>query len=210
MTLTVAPDVARHITREYYGVDAEVSSLGGERDDNFRVATSDSTWVLKILHGAEPWAVTRFQSEILVHLAGSQVSAPQLIATVDGEPHARLDCGRAIRMTTYSPGTKIRSVKSQNLIRLGGAVADLDAALAGLDPGDYRQDLAWDLQRPERAYRLLDDLPRLDPDGTLRSAFDHFSAEVLPRLAALPSRRRTSSERQARSTVTRHWVRRRT
>ncbi|NMO04420.1 phosphotransferase [Gordonia sp. TBRC 11910] len=164
-----------------------MSPLAGERDDNFRVATEDSTWMLKIVHSAEPWTVTRFQSEILAHLAGGPVSAPRLITTVDGEPHARLDDGRAIRMTSFSPGVKIRMAKSQNLFRLGAAIADLDAALADLDPGDYGQDLAWDLQQPERACRLLDDLPQLDSDGTLSGAFERFDADVAPRLAMLPS-----------------------
>lgn len=48
--------------REHYGLDAAVSALVSERDQNFRVRSSDGAeYVFKIANAAEPAQVTDFQ-----------------------------------------------------------------------------------------------------------------------------------------------------
>lgn len=190
-SVSIELDAARAIVREYYGVDAAVSRLSGERDDNFRVDVGDAVWMLKVAHAAEARAVTDFQSRILGHLAGGSVSVPAVVPCVDGVAHRWLSdgpaAGRAIRMTSFSPGVVLRAASlPRHASRLGATVADLDAALASLDHGGYDVDLLWDLQKAHLTRELIDDEPSLNDAEHLRAGFDRYLADCAPRLAQLP------------------------
>lgn len=180
------------IVREHYGVSATLTRLSGERDDNFRVESGRGTWMFKIAHGAEAPTVTEFQSAILTHLAGSGVSVPAVVPTVDGAADARIAtgpaAGRAVRMTTFSPGVLLRNAPASPGLarRIGAALAELDSALAGFDHPGAHTELLWDVQQAHRVRELLDErrpLPRAD---VLRRGLDRFLAEGAPRLRELP------------------------
>ncbi len=180
------------IVREHYGVSATLTRLSGERDDNFRVESGRGTWMFKIAHGAEAATVTAFQSAILTHLAGSGVSVPTVVPTVDGTADARIAAGpaagRAIRMTTFSPGVLLRNAPASPGLarRIGAALAGLDSALDGFDHPGAHAELLWDVQQTHRVRELLDDGPALPRADVLRRGLDRFLTEAAPRLRELP------------------------
>ncbi|MBD0860388.1 phosphotransferase [Gordonia sp. zg691] len=185
-------DAARSLVAAHYGVDAVVTRLSGERDDNFRVDSDRGTWMLKVAHGAEARAVTEFQSEILAHLEGGKVSVPSVIPTVAGTSHEWLAdgpaAGRAIRMTTFSPGVLLRDVPLvPGLARsIGCTVAELGLALADFRHPGADVELLWDVQQAHQTRKLVDDRPALPGEDILRAGFDHFLEVGVPKLSGLP------------------------
>lgn len=188
----IAIDDARAIVHAYYGIDADIHRLSGERDDNFRVDVGETKWMLKIAHSKEEPRVTDFQSAILIHLAGHSVSVPTLVHTRNGSPHLWLPdgpaAGRAIRMTTFSPGTALRNFESESPLcrRLGATIADLDVALSDFRHSGADVKLLWDIQQAHRTRELIDHQPDLAGAEVLRRGFDRFVDEVSTRLAERP------------------------
>lgn len=183
---------AATIVREQYGVNAVVDRLSGERDDNFRVRSDRGVWMLKVAHGAEAPVVTEFQSAILTHLAESPVAVPTVVPTEGGRTHVWLThgpaAGRAVRMTTFSPGVVLRQAQPQRGLprRLGTTIAELDCALDGFAHEGADTALLWDLQQAHRTRELIDDNPPLPGADALRAGFERFLGDGAVRLADLP------------------------
>lgn len=194
--LTEAPDPvsaeeAVEVVRRYYGVRADIAPLSGERDDNFVVRTGSQDWVLKIAHQRERPAVTAFQSAILTELSGRGLRVPAPVLTVGGQPHDWIAdgpaAGRAIRMTTFLPGTLLRAtpVDSRLAFALGGAAADLDVALAALPAPYFGDELLWDLRQGRRVRALVDE--RGEDADLLKSRLDYLITDVDAALRQLPA-----------------------
>ena len=88
---------AIEVIRRHYGFDVTVQSLVSERDQNFRLRSTDgSEYVLKIASIVEDPKVTDFQIQALLHLQAwceqnrFPLNAPQIIRTNDGKTNFKM------------------------------------------------------------------------------------------------------------------------
>ncbi|WP_196248662.1 phosphotransferase [Rhodococcoides fascians] len=183
---------AKTIARLVYGVDATVSRLTGERDDNFRLDTPDARWMMKVAHVRESPSVTEFQSAILGHLADTTVTLPRLVPTSSGRPHTWVSGGpaegRAVRMTTFLQGRSLRStpVGPALAFELGRTLAVVDDALADFSHPGADVELLWDIQQADRTRELVTHNASVSGANTLTAGLAHVVSTVLPRLDPLP------------------------
>ena len=174
--LQAAADIARSL----YGLDAALSPLPSERDQNFLLATPRGRFVLKIANAAEERAFLEAQNAAMAHVAPLGL-CPRVRASSRGGDLERLPSGHFVRLLTWVPGVPLGSVShhSERLLEdLGRRLGDLDASLAGFDhPAVHRTfhwDLAWGLDV------VVEHSPRIR-DRELRALVERVAEAVAER-----------------------------
>ena len=183
---------AERIAREHWGVEATARRVAGEKDDNFVLGAPAPRFVLKVVHPAEPPAVTDFCTALYVALGDvGDVPTEALVPTAAGRPDVLVDGpdGRArrARMTTFLEGRLLRDVPSTPALReaLGRLLARLGRALATLPAPPAPRPLLWDLWQADRVTPMLDELGDLPDRPWLVDCLERFAADTRPRLAGL-------------------------
>ena len=140
---------------------AELSSLPGEVDSNFRVTCDDgSECLVKISSGASSdRSSVEWSNRVIAHLAQNslQLPVPRLIATTDGsyfttlaeQPDLRL-----LRVMTWQPGTvlaRLRRSSDRLWAEVGTTAGQLHQAMSGLHPHPDQRTHYWDLRFAQRA-----------------------------------------------------------
>jgi Ser/Thr protein kinase RdoA (MazF antagonist) len=186
-------DEAVEIALTHYGLSGTVTRLGGERDDNFRIATADSDFALKIANPADRPSILEMQQLALDHIASADPSLPipSPVLTIGGDPVgvAQFETGvAAVRVVTFIAGSAIPDGLSTGPLRrnLGNLLARLDQALQGFEHPEQDRRYWWDVAQlgaiRGHIHHLTDD--RLD---FVSRWLDHFDEEVEPRISTLPS-----------------------
>jgi len=186
-------DEAAEIAHTYFGLSGSITSLGGERDDNFRVVTADGDFSLKIANPAERASVLEMHQLALGHIASADPSlpipAPVLTSQGDLVGVAQFETGvAAVRLVTFITGSPIPEGFSTGVLRrdLGNLLARIDQALQGFEHSEQDREYIWDVAQMgtirELVHHLCED--RLD---FVSRWLDHFDAEVEPRISSLPS-----------------------
>jgi len=186
-------DEAAEIAHTYFGLSGSVTSLGGESDDNFRVATPDGDFSLKIANPANRPSILEMHQLALSHIASTDPSLPipAPVRTSGGDlvGVARFETGvAAVRMVTFITGSHIPEGFSTGLLRrnLGNLLARIDQALQDFEHPEQDRAYSWDVAQlgsiRGQIHHLADD--RLD---FVSRWMDHFNDEVEPRISTLPS-----------------------
>jgi 4-aminobutyrate aminotransferase-like enzyme/Ser/Thr protein kinase RdoA (MazF antagonist) len=190
-------DEARNLTRELYGLEAELEPLPSERDQNYRVTIEGGErLVLKISGSDESPEHLALQNEVLGWLAEHdpelrvQRLRPTLagkkmtvIRGTDGQEHS-------VRLLTHLPGSVLAGARPHSpalLHDLGAQLARLDRALQGFThPAAERPQFFWNL---ERAPQIVRERPESIEDPTRRlmlervlELWDGVVAPVFPSL----------------------------
>jgi 4-aminobutyrate aminotransferase-like enzyme/Ser/Thr protein kinase RdoA (MazF antagonist) len=164
------PTEAERIARELFGVAGRASPLAGERDDNFRLDTAATRYVLKLHAPDTDPAELEFQD-----LAIAQAGTPLLAGrtTRAGERFARL-----LSWVDGTPWAEAGPWEPALMRELGRTVARVDRALARVDHPSK--------MRPHR-WNMLDAPPLTasTPSGFVADALHSFH-ELRPSLDALP------------------------
>ena len=87
-------DAVRDVARRCYGIEGEYRTLPSERDQNFRIDTSDGArYILKIANRSESADVIDFQLGALRHIAAVDASlpVPRVVETLDKQLFAHAD-----------------------------------------------------------------------------------------------------------------------
>lgn len=180
---------------EQFELEGQYSQLVSERDQNFRLVTSDGTsYVVKITSFAEDPCVTDFQIAALLHLEQSDVAGvPRIVRTVSGHDRGVLKDTEGketvLRVVTWLQGKELKSIQlTADVCRqFGVRLADLDSALASFShPGD-RQELLWDMQRAAELRALLFHIDDHNVRVVVERVLKEFETRVRPRLQALAS-----------------------
>jgi Ser/Thr protein kinase RdoA (MazF antagonist) len=174
-----------------YGLRGNLTQLVSERDQNFRVDTTDGRqFVVKIANSAEPTQITDFQIQALLHLEASActVAVPRLIRTRTGAMTSNIqtsDASNVLRVVSYVPGRPVEgTVPGPGLAyALGQCLAKLDLALSDFSHAGESQVLLWDMQRASE----LRDLMTHISDPELRSTDDDALAETQALVAGFDS-----------------------
>ena len=184
-------DRARELAAELWGVQADVTRLGGWEDSNFLLRQSEGdAFVLKISPQGTPRAVLDNQAAMLQHLAAGTLAelVPRIVPTVRGAVIGRIDTEagppRWARLLTYLEGRPLVNFDNRPaplLAEIGRTLAALDLELARFEHPATRVTHEWDLMAtPE-----LTPFARFISDPTHRamveSGLDRFSSVVLSR-----------------------------
>jgi len=184
-------DHAAALAGRHWGIAVERAvRIDTERDDTFRVETSEASYALKIAHPADDSSVIDLQTAAIEWAAEHDATLPlPRPMPSDGGGLQPVDGGRIARLFPWMPGQSLRAAlwdaapETPLLHSLGATHARLTAALAGFrHPAESRR-LAWDLARlPE----LTDLADALDDPLPVAVVLERYVAETAPRLAALP------------------------
>ncbi len=146
---------------EVYGLTGAWKQLGGEREQNFRLTTTEGdAFVVKIAAPTEPMESLRFQTEALEHIASVDPGfvAPRLRRTLAGEAMSHIldeeGASHVLRVLTFVKGTILfdqledtgRSLSAEDLIALGRASGRLARALQGFAGRGASSAMPWDIR----------------------------------------------------------------
>jgi len=186
-------DEAAAIADTHFGLSGSVTKLGGERDDNFQVSTTDGDFSLKIANPADRPSILEMQQLALDHIASIDPSLPIPSPVLTSEGGlvgvAQFETGvAAVRVVTFIAGSEIPDGFSTVALRrdLGNLLARIDQALLGFEHPEQDREYWWDVAQlgaiRGQAHHLAAD--RLD---FVSHWLDHFDDEVEPRISSLPS-----------------------
>jgi len=176
-----------------YGLGGELCPLLSERDQNFRLTTSDGDcYVVKIAGAAEDRNTADFQVQGLLHLEarGCQVAVPKILRTLGGASSTTILDGQTehvVRLVSYLPGQLATDVSLTPALMhsIGQSVAYLDIALSDFEHDVDQQPLLWDMQRAPYLIPLTAHIA----DGSLRqtvlACFEDFQQIVEPQFATM-------------------------
>jgi 4-aminobutyrate aminotransferase-like enzyme/Ser/Thr protein kinase RdoA (MazF antagonist) len=186
-------DQAARLAAESFGMKGELSRLDSERDQNFRLASAEGEWALKIVNASEPAEESEFQTALLDHLArvAPELAVPRLRKTASG---AALGTAvgpsserHAVRVVSWLPGRPLAECgRTPELFRsLGRELGRMDRALQGfIHPGALRV-LDWDIRRVGEARERLHHVADVSDRAMLERFLARFEADVAPCLPAL-------------------------
>ena len=186
---------AKVVLAEKFGLQGELRSLVSERDQNFRVVTTDGEqFVFKIANRAEPGESTDFQIKALLHIeqAECEVPTPRIWRAIDGADSTTIADGDSIyvcRVVSFLPGDLLSDIRTTPELaqHFGECVARLDIALADFEHVGQAQSLLWDLQRASQLREILHHIEDDALRGAASEGLDDFDKHVVP---ALPRLRR--------------------
>ena len=187
------PEVEAMVAR-HFRLDGRVSALTSERDQNFRLVTTDgSAYVVKITNPAEDSAVTRFQTNAFRHMAqvDPALPVPHLMPTTEGAvAHLHLAAGqtpRTVRVMTFLSGRPMNEAGRSSTLRreLGHTLARLGLALRGYFHAGAGHELLWDIQHSSKLRPLLEHIPDAAERALATRFLDRFEAHALPVLPKL-------------------------
>ena len=158
-----ATEVVAAVVAENFNLLGDYTQLVSERDQNFRLRTSDGQgFVVKVTGLIEDRIATDFQIAVLSHFEESEFNyAPRVFRTVSGEKRSVItsDAGQeyCLRIVTWLDGSLLKDVELtiNNANRFGRRLAELDLSLENFDfDGDGQAGL-WDMQEALQLRSLL-------------------------------------------------------
>ena len=184
--------LAESVAEAEFGIRANATSLGGERDRNFLVQAGNQALLLKVANVAESDTLLAMQNAALRHIETRDPSlpVPRLRQTRESADWVQA-LGRdgksyRVRLLTYLPGLMFSQAHDDTrlLRELGATIARLDRALQGFFHPSADHALAWDLKHAATLAYLADDL---DPKirGLVSDVFDRYGSKVGPALPGL-------------------------
>jgi Ser/Thr protein kinase RdoA (MazF antagonist) len=192
---TAAPSLsmseAAAVAERLYGVCGTATPLGGERDQNCTIESTDGfRYVLKISNLSEPVSVVDFQIAALEHIArvAPGLPVPRVVRTLAGSTRGEtaLAGGPAfVRMLTYLDGVQIRETPRSAPQRraMGATLASLDLALRDFTHSGAAHDLLWNVSAAQRLMPKLESLADPAKRALAEAFMGRFIEHVLPRLA---------------------------
>lgn len=182
------------VVAENYNLLGDYTPLVSERDQNFRLRTSDGQeFVVKVTGLIEDRIATDFQIAALSHFEESGFDyTPRVFRTLSGDKRSVItsDAGQeySLRVVTWLDGSLLKDVglTTNNASRFGRRLAELDLSLRNFDfDGDGQAGL-WDMQN---ALQLRSLLPHVNDEKVHKYAcavLNRFEDPVISALHALP------------------------
>jgi len=190
-----APDFttreAESIAKQTFGLECSARLLVSERDQNFRLRTSDGIeWVLKIANPAEDPAILDMQTQALLHIAKIDpgLAIPKVMRTLKGAHSHEFESsdGRIfiIRMLSYLPGQLLEdAVINPALARdVGVTTARLARSLNGFFHPAARHELLWDPLQSQGLLKYTHYIKDSELQTLVEEVLEHFCSNVLPLL----------------------------
>jgi 4-aminobutyrate aminotransferase-like enzyme/Ser/Thr protein kinase RdoA (MazF antagonist) len=184
---------ARRILRDGFGLQAELTPLAGERDQNFRADTpAGERFLVKISNPADSADILGMQTAALAHIERADPALPVMRTrpATTGDPWIEVkgtggrDC--AVRVFTFLPGRRTGSaaLTAPALRGYGQVAARLGRALRGFFHPAADYEILWDLTHALKLRPLLAHLPAAR-QAPISRILDRFEARVVPALPGL-------------------------
>ena len=188
-------EVARQVLRDGFGMEASLTPLDGERDQNFRVdAGQGGRFLLKISNLADDQDVLEMQSAALRHIELVDPGLPVMRAlrTPAGAPWVEVPGPGGVylgRLFTFLPGQLMpaSALTTQAIRDVGRVTARLGRALRGFFHPAADYEILWDISHTPRLRPLLTHLadgPRRAQAERVLDRFEARAAKILPGLRA--------------------------
>ena len=189
-----AIEVVAPVVAENFNLLGDYTQLVSERDQNFRLRTSNGQgFVVKVTGLVEDRIATDFQIAVLSHFEESEFNyAPRVVRTVSGEKRSVItsDAGQEhyLRIVTWLDGSLLKDVEltTNNANRFGRRLAELDLSLESFDFDGDGQAGMWDMQEALQLQNLLPYVNSEKVQECARSVLARFDETVKTALRALP------------------------
>jgi 4-aminobutyrate aminotransferase-like enzyme/Ser/Thr protein kinase RdoA (MazF antagonist) len=186
---------AQMLAASLYGLDTTATSMPGERDQNFRLASaSGEQFVLKIANGSDGKNLLEAQNLAMAKLQAAGLPVQRVLPTTTGSVIAlaahKDGTPYLARLLTYLPGRLWAESRPHNpeLLRdLGRVLGAADCALAHFDHPAAHRELRWDLRKSAwiRGYSQYIESP--DKRAIVERCLERFERETLPALVGMRS-----------------------
>jgi 4-aminobutyrate aminotransferase-like enzyme/Ser/Thr protein kinase RdoA (MazF antagonist) len=189
-------EAARRVLQDAFGLEASLTGLAGERDQNFRADAADGRrYLLKISNPADDRSVIEMQVAALRHVGQVDPGLPvmQALASAAGQPWVEVPGadGRMypVRLFTFLPGrvTPVAALSAPAVRSFGQTTARLGRALRGFFHPAADYEILWDIKRALKLRPLLVHLADHERRTQAERVLDRFerrAAPVLPGLRA--------------------------
>ena len=188
LTLTDAEDVARVA----FGLDGAASALDSERDQNFKIAGNESSFLLKVSNRADDLGALEMQTEVALHIAHLDPALPvmQPLPARDGGYFAKVESAgyeHVVRLFTFLPGTMVTAneLDGAALYDFGANVARMGKAMRSFFHPAAGYKILWDLKYTPDLRRLLPSEPDRERRELATAVLDRFEKYVAPRMSGL-------------------------
>ena len=180
--------------KNHWGIEAKLSSLPGELDQNFLAQEKDGTkCIFKVMREDCPnWLITA-QVEVIEHLCKTDpnLKVPKVLKSLNGNSFIReedwYENKRSIWVQSHIPGKCYAEInqKSPDIsFDLGIALGKISKALADYKNENLLRDFKWNLPRSlwiKQYFSIIENSTRLEIISKITDEFE----EILPKLSSL-------------------------
>ncbi|HCU92687.1 MAG TPA: aminotransferase [Actinobacteria bacterium] len=187
-------EAARQVLRDGFGMEASLTALAGERDQNFRVdAGPGRRFLFKISNPADGPSIVDMQTAALRHIERVDPGLPvmRVLPGTTGEPWVEVPGpdGRVYlaRLFTFLPGqvTAASALTTRAIWSFGQITARLGRALRGFFHPAADYEILWDVTHALKLRPLLTHLSDGERKAQVERVLDRFEARVAPVLPEL-------------------------
>ena len=179
--------------RRLYDLTGQLNRIPTEKDDTFRLTTTDGQFLVKVAPASESARIVNLQSAVMLHLenAAGPIPAQRLIRGVHGQIESTIvdpdGNDRILRVLSYLEGSLLATAKPTpaQFAGVGAMLGRLDCALSDFAHADESRLLTWDLKNFSHMRPLLEWVADRDDVTMATWIFDQFDALVTPRIGDL-------------------------
>ncbi|WP_428640969.1 aminotransferase class III-fold pyridoxal phosphate-dependent enzyme [Roseibium sp.] len=182
----------KSIANRHFGLSGDIVKLVSERDQNARLTSDGTSYVLKIAHVCEDPEQLDMQNAVLAHLAATGFEGtPRLCRTLAGDETASVDKDGArhlARVVTWLEGDLLSQAPRTlaQLENLGAFMGQLTGRLQGFGhPASFRPDFVWSLDHVGQVQAWSKDISDPGHRGRVEDLFLRYNTLIAPRLPAL-------------------------
>lgn len=189
----VADTEVLDVLNRSYGLAGALERIMTEKDDTFRLVSSDGPFLVKVASSAERPELVDLQLAAMDHVASVAPDIPvqRVVRTLAGQTVVPLATGgvmRTLRVLTYLPGTLLAASEPTPALMdsVGRMLGRITAALADFAHPEDSRLLMWDLKHLVVMRGMLDYVTDPENHRLARVALDRFTADVVPLFPTLP------------------------
>jgi Ser/Thr protein kinase RdoA (MazF antagonist) len=152
--LLLSNEQALAISKEHFGIEGEVTKLDGYEDFNYRIKSTNNSYILKVSRPNEDEGYLDFQQKLIQHIAtaDASITAPKVVKSTDGNTLSSFvdETGhkRFVRMLTWVSGRLWSGVNPHTKklrLELGELCGKMTNALASFNHARAKREFDWDI-----------------------------------------------------------------
>ena len=170
------------IARKHYGITGDIDELFSDRDQNFIVANSKDSYILKIYNQMENESIIDLQEKAIKHIIeiDPTMKVPKQIGptvTFQKNGHSYL-----IRPFNYIKGNFLSEIKLSNEdhLKMGMFLGRLSKSLKGFDHQAAHRDFDWDARQADLMKNKLEFIDSPEDRKIINYFIEEFEKYIIP------------------------------